>query len=114
MSATSEVSASLGSARPLSADVKYRLRKQIAVALAAAAVGAAIVACSVLVFFMRAQIAATFLGARVVFGVPVSEIDALKILMVAIQSAAAATHGMVVAVVGSGVAFAAYLRNEPL
>jgi hypothetical protein len=114
MSATSEVSASLGAARDVRSDVRQRLRKQIAVALAAAAVGAAIIACSILIFLMRVQVAATFLGARIVFGVPVSEIDALKVLMVVIQCAAAATHGMVVAVVGSGVAFAAYLRNEPL
>src|SRR5205823_2878165 len=96
------------------ADVKLRLRKQIAVALATAAVGGAIILFSVFVFVMRVQVAATFLDARVVFGVPVAEIDALKVLMVAIQCAAGATHGMVVAVVGSGVALAAYLRNQPL
>jgi len=114
MSATSEVSASLGAARDVRSDVQQRLRKQIAVALAAAAVGAAIVACSILVFLVRAQVAATFLGARVVFGVPIAEIDALKVLMVSIQCTAAAAHGIVVAAVGSGVAIAAYLRNQPL
>lgn len=113
MSATNQISATLGVVGAPS-DVKLRLRKQIAVALATAAIGGAIILVSIFVFMMRVPVAAMFLGARVVFGVPVAEIDALKVLMVAIQAVAAAAHGLVVMVGGSGVAFIAFIRQQPL
>jgi hypothetical protein len=123
MSATSEVPGALdrernlratNSAHDVGADVKERLRKQIAVALATAAIGVAIVGCSAFIFLARVQIAAAFLGARVLFGMPVADIDAVKVLAVTIGAFAGMAHGGLVAVVGCAVALTAYLRHRPI
>jgi len=113
MSATSEVSTPLGKFQEAYVDAKAHLRKQIAVALATAAVGGVIGFCWIIVFLARVQIAVTFLGARVVFGVPVAEIDALNIVWVALASFGGMAYGAFVFTVGCGIALMAHLRNRP-
>jgi hypothetical protein len=65
---------------------KNAARKDIYVVLAVGAIGVAIFVGGVVAFLVRVKLAEFVFGARVWFGVPVAEVDALKILAMTIQS----------------------------
>jgi len=65
---------------------KNPTRKDLGVALAVSAIGVAIFFGGVLAFLLRVKLAELVFGARVWFGVPVADVDALKILATTIQS----------------------------
>lgn len=89
-------------------------RKQIAVSIVVAVMGFIFVLASIGIFFGRASIAEAILGARLFFGVPVAEIDALKVLAVGIGAFIGMLHGLIVMVAAGAVALTAFVRKQPL
>ena len=59
--------------------------KEIPVALGVGAIGVVIFFAGAVAFLVRVKLAEFFLGARVWFGVPVADVDALKVLAMTIQ-----------------------------
>lgn len=76
---------------------KNAARKEILVALGVGAVGVAVFFGGVVAFLMRVKLAEFVLGARVWFGVPVDDIDTLKVLAMTI-------HSLLIIVWGAGTA----------
>jgi len=116
MSVTSEVSATLA-APPSQAghgDPQSELRKQVKISLFAAAGGAAIAVCGVIAFLTRIQLAAMFLGAHVLFGLPVAEADATKILIVTVGSLGVIGYGAFTFVGGALIALIVQSRGRAL
>jgi hypothetical protein len=63
-------------------------------------IGALCVVFGLFLFSQRVGLAEIFLGAHFLFGIPVSSGDALKVLMVAMGTAAIVLQGIVIAVAG--------------
>jgi hypothetical protein len=123
MSVTSEASATLANQRnPVEAagsqaghgDPRTELRKQVKISLFAAAAGAVIAVCGVIAFLARIQLAAIFLGAHILFGLPVAEADATKILIVTVGSLGVIGYGGFTFVGGALIALIVQSRGRAL
>lgn len=116
MSATSEVSTtSLNIDQSVeSRDATASLRRQIAICFLVGAAGVAIAIAGFVAFLFRVKLAAAILGARVLFGLPVSEVDAGKVLAVTLGTFGVMGYGVLTVIVAGAIILISYVRNRPL
>lgn len=88
------------------------MRRNVAISLAVGATGVFIALAGVGVFLMRIKIAATFLGARLLFGMPVADADAAKVVFVALSGLAVLAVGAITIVGGVAAALVTYGRKR--
>lgn len=107
MSATGQVSESYSLEEPdrTAAAASQRLLYEIKVAVGVGMIGLAIAFAGIVGFFLRVKLAQLLMGANVWFGVPVADIDAMKVLFMTLQTLAAIGWGILTA--GAAFLFAA-------
>jgi hypothetical protein len=88
------------------------IRRNVAISLAVGATGVFIALAGVGVFLMRIKIAATFLGARLLFGMPVADGDAAKVAIVGLNGLAVVAVGAITIVGGVAAALITYARKR--
>jgi len=114
MSATSETTATPSA---LSQSNEHRsisasLQRQIIAGLIAAVGGVMIVAGGLVAYAIRVKLAVLLMDARVFFGIPVAEIDSLKILAVTLNALMVTGYGFVTIVAGCIVTINAHAKSR--
>jgi hypothetical protein len=99
-------------APPVVAPPKEMNRKLIAVGIAMALAGCFMGLVGLLIFFNRAALASTFLGANIMFGMPWAEADAQKVALVALGGLAAIGLGGVGFLLGALLALIQFARSR--
>jgi hypothetical protein len=93
-------------------DVRTAAAKEITVALATASIGLLAAFGGVVTFLDRTELAVGLFGARVIFGIPVAQVDNLKVLAVAVGSVGAVAWGLFTAAMAVVVAGIAYFKSR--
>lgn len=86
-------------------------QNKTAVGIGAGAAGVSAALAGVVMIALKIQIAATFLGARIIFGMPFDNSDATKIVLVAFLGLAAIAVGALLFVAGAGLTLFGILRG---
>jgi hypothetical protein len=87
------------------------MRNKTAVGVGAGAAGISAMLAGVVMIALKIQIAATFLGARTIFGMPFDNSDATKIVLVAVLGLAAIGFGVLLSAAGAGLTLFGILRG---
>lgn len=113
MSATGQVNEgySLGQSSPTTAAANQQLLFEIKVAVGVGAIGLAIAFFGVIAFFLRVKLAQLLFGANIWLGIPAADIDALKVLVMTLQTLAAIAWGLFTAGVAFLFAVAKWMRK---
>ena len=91
--------------------IQLLMRNKTAIGIGAGAAGASSVLAGVVMIVLKIQIAATFLGARIIFGMPFDNSDATKIVLIAFLGLAAIGFGVLLSAAGAGLTLFGILRG---